>query len=182
MDILVSLTIFVLLKSAAICSIEYDCIHSGDNFNLLAISTRVWLIRGSSNAVRAWDRTTWGSRKGSLFTVFDRVSWLWADEFNVVIIVLYYHIFHKKQIFHEIEWMDYYDYFLFCKFFSGFYTWYRIASIILMVCASISLGILASTITYISPIFPPLVRHFPDILNLVPGFVPFFTLRVRLFP
>lgn len=48
--------------------------------------------------------------------------------------------------------------------------------------AGISFGIFASTITYISPVFPPLVLHFPEILNFVPGFVLDFILSERCFP
>lgn len=43
-------------------------------------------------------------------------------------------------------------------------------------------GIFASTTTYISPVRPSIVRHFPDILYFVPGFVPAFTFRESVFP
>lgn|GEM_PF-5887629 len=56
------------------------------------------------------------------------------------------------------------------------------ASIILATCGGISFGIFAFTITNISPVRPPEVRHFPAILNLVPGCVNALTLSVRFFP
>lgn len=63
------------------------------------------------------------------------------------------------------------------------YIWYRMASIIFSTVGSSGVrGIFASTITYISPVFPSMVRPFPDILNLVPGFVPAFTFSERVFP
>ena len=71
---------------------------------------------------------------------------------------------------------------LILQIFLDFYSWYRIASIIFMICGSICFGIFASTVTYISPVFPLLVRHFPDILNFVPGFVPALTFRESPFP
>jgi hypothetical protein len=63
------------------------------------------------------------------------------------------------------------------------YTWYRIASIICAILGSSGVrGILASTMTNISPVLLSILRPFPEILNLVQGFVPALTFSVSTFP
>ena len=108
-----------------------------------------------------------------------RAFWVWWWSSHIHYIIITY--FFKNTSISKKRMCRLSLIILILQIFLDFYIWYRIASIIFMTCGSISFGILASTMTYISPVFQSLVLHFPEILNFVHGFVPAFTLIERFF-